>query len=51
MLYLLVMEKLKRLTVEIPEDIHAEAKSKAYGEGKTLKQKVIELLKKWLRKD
>ncbi len=45
------MEKLKRLTVEIPEDIHAEAKSRAYSEGKTLKKKTLELLKKWLKKD
>ena len=40
----------KRLTVEIPEDLHAEAKSKAYGEGKTLKEKIIDLLRDWLRK-
>lgn len=41
----------KRLTVEIPTDIHAEAKSRAYGEGKTLKEKIIELLQKWLKKE
>ena len=40
----------KRLTVEIPDELHAEAKSKAYGEGKTLKEKIIELLKAWIGK-
>lgn len=40
----------KRLTVEIPEEIHHKAKSKSYSEGKTLKEKVIELLKEWLNK-
>ena len=39
----------KRLTVEIDEKMHAEAKSKAYGEGKTLREKIIELLQEWLR--
>lgn len=39
----------KRLTVEIDEKMHSEAKSKAYGEGKTLKEKIIELLTKWLK--
>lgn len=39
----------KRLTVEIDEELHAEAKSKAYAEGKTLKEKIVELLLKWLR--
>ena len=41
----------KRLTVEIPEEIHHKAKSKSYSEGKTLKEKVIELLKEWLNKE
>jgi predicted HicB family RNase H-like nuclease len=40
----------KRLTVEIDEELHNEAKSKAYSEGKTLKDKIIELLRDWLRK-
>ena len=39
----------KRLTVEIDENLHFRAKQEAYGEGKTLKQKVIELLEKWLK--
>jgi hypothetical protein len=38
----------KRLTVEIDKALHDKAKSKAYGEGKTLKEKIIELLRKWL---
>ena len=41
------MEK-KRLTVEVDKVLHDKAKSKAYAEGKTLKDKVIELLKGWL---
>jgi len=40
----------KRLTVEIDKELHNEAKCKAYSEGKTLKEKIIELLKEWLRK-
>jgi|GEM_PF-2961082 predicted HicB family RNase H-like nuclease len=40
---------LKRLTVEIDDELHAKAKGKAYSEGKTLKEKVIELLKAWLK--
>ena len=40
----------KRLTVEIDEELHNEAKSKSYSEGKTLKDKVVELLKDWLKK-
>lgn len=43
------MDKLKRLTVEIPSDLHQEAKSKAYGENRTLKEKIILLLTEWLR--
>lgn len=39
----------KRLTVEIEPSLHAEAKTKAYSEGKTLKEKVVELLVSWLR--
>ena len=42
--------ELKRLTVEIDEKLHAEAKARAYGEGKTLKEKILELLREWLRK-
>ena len=41
---------IKRLTVEIDEKLHAEAKARAYGEGKTIKDKIVELLKEWLRK-
>ena len=40
----------KRLTVEIDTKLHHKAKAKAYSEGKTLKQKIIELLTKWLKK-
>lgn len=40
----------KRLIVEIESSFHAIAKSKAYSEGKTLKDKVIELFEKWLGK-
>lgn len=44
------MASEKRLTVEIDEKLHAEAKGRAYAEGKTLKNKIIELLKEWLKK-
>jgi len=38
-----------RMTVEIDEKLKQEAKSRAYAEGKTLKEKIIELLKNWLK--
>ena len=38
-----------RLTIEIDEKLKQEAKGRAYGEGKTLKEKVEELLNTWLR--
>jgi len=37
-----------RMTVEIDEKLKQEAKSRAYSEGKTLKEKIIELLNAWL---
>lgn len=40
---------IKRLTVELDEDLHAQAKGQAGLEKKTLKEKVIELLNNWLR--
>jgi len=40
---------MNRLTIEIDEKLHAEVKSKAYSEAKTLKAKIIELLLSWLR--
>ena len=42
--------KMKRLTVEIDEQLHAEAKSQAYAEKKTLKEKIVDLIKTWLKK-
>ena len=42
--------RAKRLTVELDRQLHAEAKSQAYAEGTTLKQKVIGLLRDWLEK-
>lgn len=42
---------MKRLTVEIDETLHQQAKTQAYAESKTLKEKIIELLKKWLKKE
>jgi predicted HicB family RNase H-like nuclease len=39
----------KRLTVEIDEELKREAKAKAAQEGKTLKDKVVELLLTWIR--
>ena len=44
------MSKTKRLTVEIDEKLHAEAKAKAYAEGKTLKEKIVGFLLSWLQK-
>jgi predicted HicB family RNase H-like nuclease len=41
---------IKRLTVEIDEKLHAEVKSRAYAEGKSIKEKIIELLEGWLKK-
>lgn len=42
--------KIKRLTVEIDEDLHAETKLKSYSQGKTLKEVIVMLLKRWLKK-
>ena len=41
----------KRLTIEVPTEMHTQAKSQAYAEGKTLKTKLIELIRDWLRKE
>jgi predicted HicB family RNase H-like nuclease len=41
---------IKRLTVEIDEKLHAKAKSRAYAEGKSIKEKIMELLEGWLDK-
>ena len=40
----------KRLVVELDEELHKVTKAKAYAEGKTLKEKIIELLSEWLKK-
>ena len=40
----------KRLTIEIDKTLHSQAKCKAYEEGKTIKAKIEELLKDWLKK-
>lgn len=42
--------KIKRLTVEIDKELHNNAKLKAYSKGMTLKEVIINLLKKWLKK-
>lgn len=39
-----------RLTIEISEEIKKEAKSKAYHEGLTLKDKVTKLILEWIQK-
>lgn len=44
------MKMNKRLTIEIPAELHREAKTKAYGEGKTIRTKLIELIRIWLKK-
>lgn len=44
--YTYIMDK--RLTVTIDAELHAQAKARAYGEGKTLREKMIELLREWL---
>lgn len=41
---------IKRLTVEINSELHNKAKAEAYAEGKTLKEKIEELLEKWLKR-
>ena len=43
------MEK-PRLTIELDVKLKREAKAKAYGEGTTLKGKIVELLQDWLKK-
>ena len=40
---------MKRMTCEIPEELHHKAKVRAYEERKTLTQKVIELFTMWLK--
>ena len=42
--------KEQRLTVEINEDLHTKAKLKSYSQGKTLKEVIVMLLKRWLKK-
>jgi predicted HicB family RNase H-like nuclease len=39
----------KRLTLEIDKTLHAQAKCKAYQEGKTITNKITELIKEWLK--
>lgn len=50
MLYLSIM-KITRLTIELNEKLKAQAKSRAYAENKTLKDKIIQLLNNWLREN
>lgn len=45
------MKTKSRLVIELDPEIRSAAKSAAYAEEKTLKQKVTELIKDWLRKD
>lgn len=40
----------KRLTIEINEETKNRFKSKAAGEGKTIKEKLLELIEEYLRK-
>jgi predicted HicB family RNase H-like nuclease len=42
---------LKRLTVEVDEDLHRAIRIKAIREGKTMREIVIELLRRWLAED
>lgn len=42
------MPKETRLTIVLDFELKNEAKSRAYKEGVTLKQKVVQLLKEWL---
>ena len=39
-----------RLTIVVPKEFKRRVKSKASAEGKTMKQKTLELLTKWLDK-
>lgn len=41
---------MKRLTIEIEEDLKREFHSEAVKEGKTLKEKIIELIHDYLQK-
>jgi len=38
-----------RLTIEVSEEIKNEAKSKAYSEGMTIKEKITKLILAWLQ--
>lgn len=49
MMYNLRKMKNTRLTIELDEWLKAQAKSRAYAENKTLKEKIIQLLNEWLR--
>jgi len=40
---------IKRLTIEIDEDLRQQAKARAYAQGQTLKQKIVELIREWLK--
>ena len=44
------MEDKTRLTIELDTDLKHEVKCKAYEEGYTLKDKIIQLLKAWLKR-
>ena len=37
-----------RLTIELEDDLKMKAKSRAYAEGKTIREKIIILLEAWL---
>jgi len=42
-------QMIKRLTIEIDEEIRKNAKARAYAEGRTLKEKIVELIREWLK--
>lgn len=44
------MTDTTRLTIELDEELKNKAKSQAYAEGLTLKEKIISLLRQWLSK-
>ena len=39
----------KRLICEVEPELHRQAKLRAYEEDKTLTQKIVELIKTWLK--
>ena len=50
MLLLIKMNNKTRLTIEIDSPLKHEVKCKAYEEGKTIREKIIQLINEWLKR-